>query len=570
MKQGNGEVTELNEQIFEFCRHIAGSSKVSAISVAHNYSNKPSATRPFVEVMLIINGFQPRLMSYIKTFNTQTIFVFAVDQWIFERDTNRGFLGEAIASKLIFPYMPLLGSEYLYEKEVALKKRLILELLENLVINFPELVQNIQIKPQYFMYEIFLNRIRVFPLLAYDHSDLMSCLMENESEALASYMQALKQLEAEEKIVSSEDYVKTSKKLISQCQDPKLKIVNLAKNAPRTFFSSIFGVIPQLMSVVSQNTDTFLKTQKINWKIPFDSTGVFLDPQKYVFFQTSKGLISLADRIDIKSYAQKMLLKEKEGDVEVERVGGMLNDVYVINVRSGSVVTKVFAKRFKDWSGFKWFPLTIWSFGARSFAVSAQARLAKECAISELLHSEGFNVPRILHVSNAERVVFMEYIEGENLSQGIKRVGAVTNPKDVATELAKISEVGKVFAKVHSLEVTLGDTKPENVLIKPDGSVCLIDFEQASKGGDRAWDVAVFLYYCGHYLQPYFNVIQAEWITNAFIEGYLQGGGNVDDVKSAGLNKYTRVFSIFTMPSTITTIANVCIKTEKPSSTSAK
>jgi tRNA A-37 threonylcarbamoyl transferase component Bud32 len=563
LKQNSSEVTKLNNQIFEFCRHIAGSSKVTAISIAYNYSTKTSAERPIIEVMLIINGFQPRLMSYIKTFNTQTIFVFAVDQWIFERDTDRGFLGEAIASKLIFPYLPLLGNEYLHEKEVALKKRLILELLENLVINFPELVQNIQIKPQYFMYEIFLNRIRVFPLLAYDHSDLMGCIMENESEALASYIQALKQLESEEKIIFSEDYIKTSKKLITQCQDPRLKIGNLAKNAPRTFFSSIFGVIPQLMSVVSQNTEAFLKTQKINWKIPFDSTGVFVDPQKYVFFPTSKGLISLADRIDIKSYARKMLLKEQEGDVDVERVGGMLNDVYVIKVRSGDVVTKVFAKRFKDWSGFKWFPLTIWSFGARSFAVSAQARLAKECAISELLHSEGINVPRILHVSNAERVVFMEYIEGENLSQAIKRIAAVTNQKDAATELAKISEVGEVFAKVHSLDVSLGDTKPENVLIKPDGSVCLIDFEQATQGDDKAWDVALFLYYCGHYLQLYMNVVEAEWITKAFIEGYLRGGGNVEDVKSAGLNKYTRVFSIFTMPSTITAIANVCIKTEK-------
>jgi tRNA A-37 threonylcarbamoyl transferase component Bud32 len=563
MKQGGSEVSELNEQIFEFCRHITGSSKVTAISVAHNYSKKPSVTRPFIEVMLIINGFQPRLMSYIKTFNTQTIFVFAVDQWIFEQDTDRGFLGEAIASKIIFPYLPLLGSDYLNEKEVALKKRLILELLENLVINFPELVQRIQIKPQYFMYEIFQNRIRVFPLLAYDHSDLMGCIMKNEPEALASYIQALKQLEAEEKIIFSEDHVKASKNLITQCQNPRLKIVNLAKNAPRTFFSSIFGVIPQLMSVVSQNTEVFLKTQKINWKIPFDSNGVFLDPQKYVFFPTSKGLVSLADRIDIKSYARKMLLKGQKGEVDVERVGGMLNDVYVINVQSGGVATEVFAKRFKDWSGFKWFPLTIWSFGARSFAVSAQARLAKECAISELLHGEGINVPRILDVSNAERVVFMEYIEGENLSQAVKRVAAVTNKKDAAAELAKISEVGEIFAKVHFIDVSLGDTKPENVLVKPDGGVVLIDFEQATVGGDKAWDIALFLYYCGHYLQPYFNVVQAEWITKAFIEGYLRGGGNVDDVKSVGLNKYTRVFSIFTMPSTITAISNICIKTEK-------
>jgi IS605 OrfB family transposase len=107
-----------------------------------------------------------------------------------------------------------------------------------------------------------------------------------------------------------------------------------------------------------------------------------------------------------------------------------------------------------------------------------------------------------------------------------------------------------------------GDTKPENVLVKPDGSVFLIDFEQASQGGNKTWDVAVFLYYCGHYLQPFYNIAQAEWITKAFAAGYLKAGGCLEDIRNAGLNKYTRIFSIFTMPSTITTIANTCKKTE--------
>ena len=119
-------------------------------------------------------------MSYIKTVNERTVFVFAVDQWIFERDIERGFLGEAIASKLIFPHSALYGEEYLHKKEVALKKRLILELLENLASNFPELANRIQIKPQYFMYEVLLNRIRVFPLLTYDTSNLMNGLTLNE------------------------------------------------------------------------------------------------------------------------------------------------------------------------------------------------------------------------------------------------------------------------------------------------------------------------------------------------------------------------------------------------------
>ena len=563
LKQINNDANgELTNQILEFCRHVAGSSKVVAVALVDNYSVKTSNERTTREVMLVIHNFQPRLMRYLQTVNNKPIFIFAVDQWIFERDAEKGFLGEAIASKLIFPYLPLQGKEYLYEKESALKKRLILELLENLVINFPEMAPNIQIKPQYFMYEVFSSRIRIFPLLAYDLVNLTSCLLQNEAQALSSYNEALKQVEAEHKISLSNGYVTISEEFIKQCQNPRLKMINLSKNAPRTLFTSIFGVLPQLMNIVSQNTEAFLRTQKINWLRQPDPSCTFIDPQKYVFFPTSEGLVSLADKVDVKAYVSKMLLQGQNANIEVEHVGGMLNDVYLINAHGDSGETKVLAKRFKDWSGFKWFPLTLWSFGARSFVVSGQARLAKECAISGFLHSEGFNVPKILHVSNAERIIFMEYIDGESLSAAIKRFSTAADQAVAEDVLNKVGKVGEILAQVHSRNVSLGDTKPDNVLIKPSGQIYLIDFEQAAKNGDKAWDIAVFLYYCGHYLQPFYSNLKAGAIAKAFIGGYLKGAGDVEDVRKAGSSKYTRVFSIFTMPPTIRAISDVCKKAE--------
>ncbi|MGD0203846.1 MAG: AarF/UbiB family protein [Candidatus Bathyarchaeia archaeon] len=554
---------ELNSQIFEFCRHVAGSASITAIAQVDMYS-KTASEKTVIDVMLVIRGFQPRVMSYIKTVNERAVFVLAVDQWIFERDIERGFLGEAIASKLLFPHSALYGNDYFHEKEVTLKKRLILELIENLASSFPELAPRFQIKPQYFMYEVLLSRIRVFPLLAYDLSNVLNGLALNEDDALGSYNEALRQLETEGKIYFFDSYIKISKKLITRCQDPRIKIINLSKNAPRTIFTSFFGFFPQLVNIFSQNAEEFLRTQKINWRTVPDPNYLLMDPLKYVFFQTSEGLVSLSDKIDIKSYAQKMLVKDQSEEIEVEPIGGMLNDVYLINVHGKGGERKVLAKRFKDWSGFKWFPLTIWSLGSRPFAITAQARLAKECAISEFLHSEGFNVPKILHVSNAERLIFMEYIEGENLSQAIKRIAMATEHQTFEEELANIGKAGEIFANVHSHNIALGDTKPENMLVKQDGSIYMIDFEQATQGGDKAWDVAVFLYYSGHYLLPLYGNSKAESIAKAFINGYLKAGGDVDVIRKAGSSKYTRVFSIFTMWNIISAIANVCKKTEAP------
>jgi aminoglycoside phosphotransferase (APT) family kinase protein len=110
--------------------------------------------------------------------------------------------------------------------------------------------------------------------------------------------------------------------------------------------------------------------------------------------------------------------------------------------------------------------------------------------------------------------------------------------------------------------VALGDTKPENVIVNPAGEIFLLDFEQASHdgGGDKTWDVAEFLYYSGHFLPPLRGAGKAEAIANAFISGYLAGGGGVDVVRRAAHSKYTRVFSIFTAPAVIAAMAAVCKK----------
>ena len=525
----------------------------------------PASEETVMEIMVVIRDFQPRVMSYIKRLKGRPVFVLAIDQWIFERDVERGFIGEAIAGKLVFPYLALDGEGYLHGQEVTLKKRLILELLENLAINFPELAGRMQIKPQYFLYEVLLNRIRVFPLLAYDASYVVAGLAVNESRSLDAYNEALSLLAKEGKVDFFDGYVKISEKLIADCGNPRVRILNLTKNAPRTLFASLFGVFPQFMNIVSQNTEVFLRTLKINWAKPPDPAYLFIDPQKYVFFQTSEGLISLSDKIDIKGFAQKMLLRGKSENIEVEPLGGMLNDVYLINAHGEGGETRALAKRYKDLSGFKWFPLSMWSLGVRSFSVSAQARLAKECAMNELLRSKGFNVPKLLHVSNAQRLVFMEFIDGEGLHETIKRISQAKKNDNIEGELARVTQAGEILARVHSYDITLGDTKPENMLVKADGSIFLIDFEQATQKGDKAWDVAVFLYYSGHYIQPLNNGnAKAEAFTKAFVKGYLSGGGDLEDVRKAGTSKYTRIFSIFTMWGIISGIANACRKAERP------
>ena len=164
-KNSEKDELKINNQIIDICNQIASSSKIIAISTIHNSSFNKKNSKKAIEVILILKDFQPRIISNSRILKGRNISIFAVDQWIFERDVDRCFLGEAFASSLVIPYRAILGKKFLHNQEIILKKRLILELLENLVQNFPELATQLKIKSEYFMYEVLLERVKLFPPL---------------------------------------------------------------------------------------------------------------------------------------------------------------------------------------------------------------------------------------------------------------------------------------------------------------------------------------------------------------------------------------------------------------------
>jgi tRNA A-37 threonylcarbamoyl transferase component Bud32 len=157
----------------------------------------------------------------------------------------------------------------------------------------------------------------------------------------------------------------------------------------------------------------------------------------------------------------------------------------------------------------------------------------------------------------------MEYVEGESLGKVIKNIVKSKNEKELQECLQVIEQVGQLFARVHELRIALGDTKPENIIIGKDGKICIMDFEQAERNGDRAWDIAEFVYYAGHYLSPFVDVGLAEKMAEAFLKGYLKAGGDARTIKNAGNTKYTKVFSVFTFPNIMLVLSNACKNVDK-------
>ncbi|MEM1566112.1 MAG: lipopolysaccharide kinase InaA family protein [Candidatus Bathyarchaeia archaeon] len=557
----------LKSQIYTFCRQIANSRPIISVCLCDGSMRAFfGGTKALLEFLLIIKGFKPRLMNYVRFFDDRPAIFYAVDRWVFEKDVDVGFLGEAFAVHLIFPYTPLVNAGYLRAKEVKLKKRLILELLENLVLTFPELSREIRIKPEYFVYESMLNRARLFPPMynTLSHFFQNEVREQNFNRVMEGYLIALKELEKEGLVECENGFYKISKSFIENFKSRKTLFTNLFRSAQKALFMSLLGAFPKVLGVLSERADILLKFQffeseKGGLKMEFHIE----DPKKYLFVPTAHGFVSLAVQVSVEDFVDKILKIDGGKTVIVEALGGVLNDVYLIRVPVNGEERRFVVKSFKDWSGFKWFPLTLWTVGTRTFTILGRSRLERECSINHFLYSRGFAVPKLLGMNHSEGLIFMEYVEGETLDKIVKRILSQPNVDKIGEELKLIRRVGEIFAKVHALDVTLGDTKPENILIGKDNKIYLMDFEQASRKGDKAWDIAEFLYFVGHYVPSLTGTKPVEAVANTFIEGYLEGGGSLEVVRAAGKPKYTKVFSVFVLPHVILTISNICRKAGK-------
>jgi tRNA A-37 threonylcarbamoyl transferase component Bud32 len=479
-----------------------------------------------------------------------------VDSRAFERDVKQGWFGEFIAEKILIPYEPLSNEEYLWHNEVVLKKRIVWELLENIVLGFPESSHELVIKPEYFLYETIMQRSKLFPPVTFRFLNILkdNGKERNIKQMMRGFHQALKELSEEDWIEFADEEVKITRKFIHEIKRRRIRIPSFLKSIHRATFFHIFSVLPKTMRPLQQEEEIFLQTHR---EVMDEDLTLWLeDPKKYLLMPTPLGPAPLSDKTTIEEFVKKNVPSGETAYIKLIEMGGVLNTAYLLSFRKDHKEQKIVVKKFKDWIGFKWFPLAIWALGTKSFAVLGQSRLEREYSLSQFLHSKGWPVPRILYISLKERLIFKEFVEGENLSKIIQRL--LTSAGKADNEFVLIRNVGRRIAEAHKLGVALGDCKPENIIVDRDGTPYFVDLEQASRNGNQAWDVAEFLFYSGHYVSPISPADTALLIAEEFLKGYLEAGGKKETVRKAGSARYTKVFSIFTPLHVILAISNLC------------
>ncbi|MEV5239137.1 class III lanthionine synthetase LanKC [Streptomyces cinnamoneus] len=124
--------------------------------------------------------------------------------------------------------------------------------------------------------------------------------------------------------------------------------------------------------------------------------------------------------------------------------------------------------------------------GVDDNGMDAVARLDREHAVLRRL--AGLDcVPRVLARMRHWEHHFLveEFVEGERLHEAIARRHPLFHPGAGEEEAAAyaawacgvLDRVAAATAALHARGVVFGDLQPANVLLRPDGSVCLVDFE---------------------------------------------------------------------------------------------
>jgi len=548
----------LRTQIINACRSTVGPCQIAAACIVGDHASRPADSTAVLEALLVVHGFPARLMSYFKSLGNTSLIILAVDKWVFENDIEKGLLGEAVGGRLAFPYVSLENQAYLYTQELKLKERLIRENLESLILNYPELSHSFHIAPEFFMYETMASRARLFPPMIHSILNLMADDVRDRNIRLImnGYLEVLEDLENKGVLTVTENgHIKIGEMFEKRRRRKTMRFINAFKTARKVLLTSALGTVSRTLALLSRNRSQFDSNELGNSCL----TRRITDPHDYVRIPTARGLAPLSDRTDIKAFATELLASQREATVDIERIGGILNDVYLVKLSHGGRQDRIVVKSFRDWTSLKWFPVSLWAVGTKTFAVLGNSRLERECAINHLLSTRGFTVPRILYVSHGRRLVFMDYVTGEKLSRIIKKILKSPAISEESVDLEVIGRFGRELAEVHSAGIALGDTKPENAMVLgKNRGIMLMDFEQASRSGDKAWDIAEFTYYSGHYASPLGGTRSIDSMTKAFIQGYVCAGGEIKLIRKAGTPKYAKVFSVVTLPHIILTVSNLC------------
>lgn len=157
-------------------------------------------------------------------------------------------------------------------------------------------------------------------------------------------------------------------------------------------------------------------------------------------------------------------------------IGSIVDGKYKILNKIGQGGMSIVYLAMNERANKPWAIKEIRKDGVSNYEVVKQNLIAETDILKRLDHP---NLPSIIDVIDCDDtfLIVMDYIEGKPLSEALNREGA--QPQEKVIEWAK--QICDVLGYLHSRvpPIIYRDMKPSNVMLKPDGSIMIIDFGTA-------------------------------------------------------------------------------------------
>ena len=455
-----------------------------------------------------------------------------VDEDMFRQDARESYLGEFVVGRLLNVYEPITSPELFGTFEVEYKRRVLVEALLDLSSDFGEFGREFLVPYEYFLFDKLRRRAAIYPpaLYSYVHTYTGARGPENKAISVAGFASAAESLQA--------------KGLLS-IQPDGVRIV------PEKLKGDAFTQVQSMFSVTTRGVTQYAVHGYAGRVGPAVFSREALSklrrmreaPPPFGPLERPRSLLRLEEGIVIPDAS--LLVEELARLLHFERystkekdLGELYSTTRVLTFRDESREKSVVVKNYTDVRSLKWALLGVWASATRRFSTSPVARMDREYGMTVRLRSMGVLVPPVLAVAPSERILVKDFVSGHTLA-------AVINGllKGTSDDFAPVMTYGELLARVHSSGFALGDTKPSNVIVAPDG-LHLTDLEQAFPGGDQAWDVAEFLYYTAK-LSIRDDAMGK--VAAAFLASYSQSGDKSNIAKARG-QKYVSPFRPFLTP----------------------
>jgi tRNA A-37 threonylcarbamoyl transferase component Bud32/predicted nucleotidyltransferase len=461
-----------------------------------------------------------------------------VDEQLLKDDARTSYLGEFVVGRLLNIYEQIVNGEMIRGAEVEYKRRVIAEALMELSADFGDFSRHLQIPYDYFLFDKLNRRSALYPPAHYSYVKTYTCPLgrENRAASVAGFSEAAGMLESMGLVRKGPSGVAVvHEKLKGDAFTKVQSMFSLATRGVTQY--AVHGYAGRVgLSVVSREAQSKLKRMREA-------------PPRFEDLERPRSLLMVEEgRLIPDSSLLERTLADILGFSSYTTSERYLGDPYsttrVLTFRDSGKEVAVVVKNYSDVRSLKWALLGIWASAANRFSMSPSARLEREYRMSAVLRRAGALVPGILAVAPEERLVVKEFVEGPTLASVVDGV-----LKGFDAGLDDVAGFANLMAMVHDSGVALGDAKASNVIVSPRG-LYLTDLEQAMEAGDRAWDVAEFLYYSAK-----LSVREEAMgrVARRFLSEYSRGSKR-QEVSKAREPKYFRPFQPFLTPGMAKTV----------------